>query len=411
MSGQPEKPDRAPDEDFASLFAASEQTAPRGKRARRAVGDRVRGVVVSVGQEVTVVELEGGGEGTLETIELRDDAGALTVKAGDTLEARVVGLGDKAGFVWLRRGPSRGGDARAGLAEAAASGLPVDGLVTGVNKGGLEVTVGGVRAFCPLSQLDLRPVADPAAFVGQKLQFRITRFEDDRRGPNVVLSRRALLEEDMQARAAVTRERLTVGAVLSGTVTALKDFGAFVDVGGIEGLLPASELSYARGTRPEDVLAVGQPVTVQVTRVETRDDPKRPLQVSFSLKALERDPWQDAVERLTVGAVVKGRVTRAEAFGAFVEIAPGVEGLVHVSELGAGKPVRHAREIVKPGDAVDVTVLAIEPEKRRLSLGLGAREDGVDDEGRAAATRVAGGGGMGTLGDLLKGKLPGAPGR
>jgi small subunit ribosomal protein S1 len=411
MSGQPEKPDRAPDEDFASLFAASEQTAPRGKRARRAVGDRVRGVVVSVGQEVTVVELEGGGEGTLETIELRDDAGALTVKAGDTLEARVVGLGDKAGFVWLRRGPSRGGDARAGLAEAAASGLPVDGLVTGVNKGGLEVTVGGVRAFCPLSQLDLRPVADPAAFVGQKLQFRITRFEDDRRGPNVVLSRRALLEEDMQARAAVTRERLTVGAVLSGTVTALKDFGAFVDVGGIEGLLPASELSYARGTRPEDVLAVGQPVTVQVTRVETRDDPKRPLQVSFSLKALERDPWQDAIERLTVGAVVKGRVTRAEAFGAFVEIAPGVEGLVHVSELGAGKPVRHAREIVKPGDAVDVTVLAIEPEKRRLSLGLGAREDGVDDEGRAAATRVAGGGGMGTLGDLLKGKLPGAPGR
>jgi small subunit ribosomal protein S1 len=150
---------------------------------------------------------------------------------------------------------------------------------------------------------------------------------------------------------------------------------------------------------------------VQVTRVETRDDPKRPLQVSFSLKALERDPWQDAIERLTVGAVVKGRVTRAEAFGAFVEIAPGVEGLVHVSELGAGKPVRHAREIVKAGDAVDVTVLAIEPEKRRLSLGLGAREDGVDDEGRAAATRVAGGGGMGTLGDLLKGKLPGAPGR
>jgi small subunit ribosomal protein S1 len=404
-------PKDAPDEDFAAMFAAAEKSGPTAKRAKRAVGDRVRGVVVSIGHEVTVVELEGGGEGTLETLDLRDDAGQLTVKAGDALEARVTGLGDKAGFVWLRRGPSRGVDARAGLAEAAASGLPVEGLVTGVNKGGLEVTVGGVRAFCPISQLELRPVADPAVYVGQKLLFRVTRFEDDRRGPNVVLSRRALLEEEAQTRAAVTRERLTVGAVLSGTVTALKDFGAFVDVGGIEGLLPASEISYDRGTKPADVLAVGQPVTVQVTRVEKRDDPRRPEQVSFSLKALERDPWQDAVARLVVGALVKGRVTRAEPFGAFVEISPGVEGLVHVSELAGGKPLRHAREAVKPGDAVDVTVLAIDPEKRRLSLGLCAREDAVDDEGRAAATRVAGGGGMGTLGDLLKGKLPGAPGR
>ena len=400
-----------PDQDLAAQFAASEKHATRGGRARHVVGDRVRGVVVSIGHEVTVVELEGGGEGTLETLELRDEAGQLTVKVGDALEARVVALGNKAGFVWLRRGPSRGVDPRTGLADAAASGLPVEGLVTGVNKGGLEVSVGGVRAFCPVSQLELRPVADPAAYVGQKLAFRVTRFEDDRRGPNVVLSRRALLEEEMQARAAVTRERLIVGAVLPGTVTALKDFGAFVDVGGIEGLLPASELSFQRGTKPADVLAVGQTITVAVTRVEARDDPKRPLQVSFSLKALERDPWQDVVASLSVGAVLKGRVTRAGAFGAFVEIAPGVEGLVHVSELGGGRPVRNAREAVKPGDTVDVTVLAIDPEKRRLSLALGAREDTVDDEGRAAATRAAGasGGGLGTLGDLLKSQRPGAP--
>jgi small subunit ribosomal protein S1 len=331
------------------------------------------------------------------------------VKEGDPIEARVSALGEKAGFVWLRRGANRGVDPRAGLAEAFATGLPVEGLVTGVNKGGLEVTVSGVRAFCPVSQLELRPVADPAAYVGRKLEFRVTRFEDDRRGPNVVVSRRALLEEENQARAAQTRASLTVGAVLSGTVTALKDFGAFVDVGGIEGLLPASEIGYQRGTKPSDVLTIGQPVTVQVMRIEKRDDPKRPEQVSFSLKALEKDPWQDTAATLVVGSVIKGRITRVETFGAFVEVASGVEGLLHISELGGGKSLRHAREAAKPGDAVDVTILSIDPEKRRISLGFGAKEDRVDDEGRAVAARASGGGGMGTLGDLLKAKLP--PGR
>jgi small subunit ribosomal protein S1 len=199
---------------------------------------------------------------------------------------------------------------------------------------------------------------------------------------------------------------MTVGAVLSGTVTALKDFGAFVDVGGIEGLLPASEIGYARGIKPSEVLSVGQPVTVQVMRIEKRDDPKRPEQVSFSLKALERDPWQDAAAALVVGSLVKGRVTRVDTFGAFVELAAGVEGLLHISELAGGKQLRHAREAAKPGDPVEVTIMSIDPEKRRISLGLGAKVDSVDDEGRAAASR-AGGKGMGTLGDLLKAKLPG----
>jgi small subunit ribosomal protein S1 len=404
-----DKPDdqpSAPSEDFAAMLAASEQGASRKRRPKMVVGDRVRGKVVSIGQEVTVLELEGGGEGTLETLELRDDAGQLTAAEGDVLDARVERTGAKAGFVWLRRGASRVVAGNAGLEQAFATGIPVEGLVTGVNKGGVEVTVAGVRAFCPVSQLELRPVADPAAYVGQKLQFRVTRYEDDRRGPNVILSRRALLEEEMQTRAAETRGKIILGAVLPGFVTALKDFGAFVDVGGIEGLLPASEISFQRGTKPSDVLSVGQPVTVQVMRVEKRDDPRRPEQVSFSLKSLERDPWQDTVEKLTVGSVVKGQVMRAEPFGAFVQLAPGVEGLLHVSELGAKKPVRHAREVVTPGDTIEVTILAIEPEKRRISLALGAREDRVDDEGRAAASRASGSGGLGTFGDLLKGKLP-----
>ena len=403
MTDQPNRD--APEEDFAAMLAASERGDGRARRPRLAIGDRVRGKVVSIGQEVTVLELEGGGEGTLETLELRDDSGQLTVSAGDTVEARVVGMGEKQGFVSLRVGSGRGGGARTSLAEAATTGLPVEGLVTGVNKGGLEVDVGGVRAFCPISQLELRQVADPSVYVGQRLEFRVTRHEEDRRGTNVVLSRRALLEEEMQTRAVETRGKLTVGAVLPGVVIALKEFGAFVDVGGIEGLLPASEIGFQRGARPSDVLTVGQPVTVQVLRIERRDDAKRPEQVSFSLKSLERDPWQDAAASFAPGTVVRGQVTRAEPFGAFVELAPGLEGLLHISELGAKRPLRHAREAVKPGEELEVTILAIEPDKRRISLGLGAREDRVDDEGRAAATRASGS--MGTLGDLLKGKLPG----
>jgi small subunit ribosomal protein S1 len=398
---------QAPEEDFAAMFAASEKATARTQRPRFAIGDRVKGKIVSIGNEVTVLELAGGGEGTLETLELRDGSGQLTVKPGDTIDARVVALGQKQGFVTVRRGAIQAGG-RADLAEAATTGLPIEGLVTGVNKGGLEVDIGGARAFCPLSQLDLRPVADPSIFVGQRLTFRVTRYEDDRRGPNIVLSRRALLEEEQRGRAAETRGKLVIGAVLPGVVTAIKDFGAFVDVGGIEGLLPASEISFQRGVRPSEVLSVGQPVTVQVMRIEKRDDPKRPEQVSFSLKALEQDPWREVTTRFPAGAVVHGRVARLETFGAFVELVPGVEGLLHVSELGGGRPLRHARDALKLGDAVDVTVLSSDPDKRRISLGLAGREAGVDDEGRAAAVRASGErGSMGTLGDLLKGKLPG----
>jgi small subunit ribosomal protein S1 len=401
------RPGDAPEEDFAAMLAASEQAA-RGKprRARLAIGDTVRGKVVSIGPEVTVVELAGGGEGTLETLELRDAQGELLVASGETIEARVVALGEKQGFVVLRRGATAG-RGRVALAEAATTGLPVEGLVTGVNKGGFEVDVGGVRGFCPLSQLELRPVPDPTALVGQRFAFRISRYEEDRRGTNLVLSRRALLEEEARARAVETQDKLVLGAVLPGVVTALKDFGAFVDVGGIEGLLPASEVTFARGTRPADVLSVGQSITVKVARLEKRDDPRRPLQISFSMKALERDPWTEISATLRAGSVTQGKVVRLESFGAFVELAPGVEGLLHISELGAKRPIRHAREAVKPGDTLAVTVLAVDEERRRISLALGERSEGIDDEGRAAAARASGASGqLGTLGDLLKGKLP-----
>jgi small subunit ribosomal protein S1 len=403
------------EEDFAALMAESDRQGGGRRKPGRQVGEAVRGRVVSVGQELVVLELEGGGEGTLEILEVRNADGKVTLKVGETIDARVAALGAKAGLLVLRRagGPSAGasvrlgGDAAAALASAVESKAPVEGVITAINKGGAEVQLGTVRAFCPVSQLDLRPVADPAALIGQRLAFRVIRYEDDRRGPNVILSRRALLQEDADARATITRGKLVVGAVLPGVVSALKDFGAFIDLGGIDGMLPASELGHTRGVRPADVLAIGQTVTVQVTRVEKRDDPRRPEQISLSLKALEADPFDDVVTNFPAGTLTRGRVTRAEPFGLFVELAPGIEGLLHISELGPEQTLRQRREAAKAGETLEVAVLAIDREKRRISLGLASRQERVDDEGRAAAARAAAPGRLGTLGDLLKTRRPG----
>jgi small subunit ribosomal protein S1 len=184
-------------------------------------------------------------------------------------------------------------------------------------------------------------------------------------------------------------------------VSSLRDFGAFIDIGGIDGLLPGSEISHQRGTKPSDVLAVGQEIEVQVLRIEKTDDPKRPERISLSLKSLARDPWQDVADRLAPGSKVQAKVARVEPFGAFVELAPGIEGLAHISELSGGRQAKHAREVVKPGDVIEVTVLSVDREKRRISLGTGEREDVVDAEDFAAAKRAAPER-LGTLGDLFK---------
>jgi small subunit ribosomal protein S1 len=392
------------EEDFAAMFAEYEKSN-KGKPRVAPVqpGDRVRGRVSSVGRDTVFVELDGGqGEGMLEMVELRDADGQLTVAVGDPIEATVIEGGRGEALVLRRSLVAKGSSAHADLERAFQLGLPVEGLIAAVNKGGVDVTVAGIRAFCPISQLDTRRTEDASGLVGQKLQFRITKYEDDRRGPNIVLSRRALLEEEARGRAVETRAKLVVGAVLPGVVTGLKDYGAFVDLGGIEGMLHVSEIGFSRVTRPADVLSIGQPVTVQVIRIDKKDDPNRPEQVALSLKALADDPWDDAVARFPEGTRVNGTVTRVEPFGAFVELAPGVEGLAHISTLGGGKPLRHARDAAKPGDRLEVTVTAVDRERRRLSLAPAGESEAIDAEARGAADRVSGSGKLGTLGDLLK---------
>lgn len=395
------------DQDFASMLAEFESRQPRGERREPRIGDTVRGCVTLIGKESAVIEIAGGSiEGMIDLDQLRDGEGNLTVKVGDEIEARVVETMGKQGCVVLRRAMARGPEAREELAQAAQLGLTVEGTVTAVNKGGVEVMVAGVRGFCPISQLETRHVADAGEYVGRKFQFRVTRYEVDRRGANLVVSRRSLLEEEARGRAEKIRSKLVVGAVLPGVVATIKDFGAFIDLGGIEGMLHASELGFSRNTRPAEVLTVGQRLDVQILKIEKTDDPKRPERISLSLKSMERDPWEDVRVRFPSGTQVNGKVVRVEQFGAFVELAPGIEGLVHASELAAGKQVRHAREICKVGDSLTVTVLALDHERRRISLGVGERSDVVSQEDMDAAKAAAGPARFGTLGDLLRAKKP-----
>jgi small subunit ribosomal protein S1 len=386
------------DEDFAALLAEYDQGGKKQKRPR--VGDTVRGKIVSIGKDAVFVDLGGKAEGVLDREQLADKEGNLRAQVGDEVEARVVD--DRGGALTLKvRMGGRGPEARAELVQAAELGLPVDGTVTEVVKGGLSVDVAGVRGFCPASQVDVRFVEDLSPLVGQKLTFRVTRYEPGPRG-NLVLSRRAVLEVDRAARAVETMGKLVPGAVVRGRVTAFKPYGAFVDLGGVEGMLHVSELGYARVEKPEEVLAVGQDVDVQVLKVEEPEGRDGKLKISLSLKALAEDPWRAATADLVEGATVKGTVTRLQQFGAFVEIAPGIEGLVHISELGAGRRVNHPKEVVKVGQEVEVSVLGVDLEKRRVSLSMGAtartEEAQAAEHGRQMKQAPQK---LGTFGDLL----------
>jgi small subunit ribosomal protein S1 len=362
--------------DFAAILAEFEQEKSAEPAAAPAappkVGDKVSGQIVSIGPEAAFVDLGGKAEGMIELSQVTDAEGKLTVAVGDTLEAKVSRIDPETGALVLRRRVGRGPEVPAEIVQAYQHGIPVEGLVTASIKGGVEVQVSGLRGFCPLSQLELRYVENPERFIGQRLAFKISRYEEGSRGrrPNIVLSRRALLEEEAKAKAAETRARLVPGAILRGKVTALTDYGAFVDLGGLEGMLHVSEIGFARTAHPKDVLEVGQELDVQVLKIEPPRDSKHSERISLSRKALERDPWKDAAERFPAGSRVKGRVMRLETFGAFIEVAPGLEGLAHISELGAGRRINHPREVLSLGQDVDVTVLGVDPAKRRISLSL-----------------------------------------
>lgn len=386
------------DGDFAAALAAFESGRTDPRKALPAVGERVSARIVSIGEQSAFVDLGGKAEGVIPLEQLTDDEGTVTVAVGDTVEGAVASIENDAVVLRVRAG--HGPAAPAELRQAHEHGLPVSGTVQSVVKGGVEVMVSGLRAFCPISQLDLRYVEDPAVFVGQRLDFRITRFEEGRGRPNLVLSRRVLLEEEARSRAEAARATIAVGKVLRGKVTSLASYGAFVDLGGIEGLIHVSELGHGRVAHPQEVVAVGDEVEVQVLAIAPPDARGRE-RISLSRRATTPDPWHAGAAALSPGRQVTGTVSRLEPFGAFVELAPGVDGLLHVSELAdLGKhELRHPREVLKVGQSIDVTVLSVAPETRRIALALARSADELEGSAEGATRRS--GAGFGALGDFL----------
>jgi small subunit ribosomal protein S1 len=351
---------------FAALFEQQGATVP-ARRKRVRVGDRLEAVVVQVGREAVFVELEGKQQAFLEANELRDPDGTITVKEGDTIRAHVVEVDEAKGTIRLGRSIGRPGNLAA-IEQAKESGVAVEGKVTGVNKGGLEVDLGGARAFCPSSQASDRFVEDITSLVGQSFRFVVTDVRDG--GKSVVVSRRALLQREASENAAKALVDIVPGAVLRGTVSSVRDFGAFVDLGGVEGLIPRSEIAYDRSVAVADALKPGDVVEVQVREVKDVDPSEgRPgkgargnapsKKITLSLKALAADPWAEL--DFVPGRVIEGTVVRSTEFGRFVRIAPAVEGLLHVSELG-----RQFK--AEEGEQVKVVIKKLDRETKKISL-------------------------------------------
>jgi len=338
-----------------------------GTVARRvlSIGDAVRGKIVQLNAQVALLFLEEPPiEAMIDLSELHDEEGILRLGIGDELDAFVIEMGAK-GIILSRKLPEKF-QMLAKLKQAQEEKTPVEGLVLTAKKTGLEVAVEQVRAFCPASQVDLSPPEDMDSLVGEKLLFHVLKVKGQQR---VLLSRRALLEEALQAKAAALRSELAEGKVLQGVVTRLREFGAFIDLGGLEGLVPTVELSHRRVQHPSEVLTPGEVVEVKVVRMEPPSPPEMKERITLSIKQCQVDPWTQAASQLQVGTPYTGKVVRLAPFGAFVELLPGVDGLLHISELGT-KRVAHPKEVLTLGQELQVVLDAFSLEERRASLRM-----------------------------------------
>ncbi|RNC65837.1 MAG: 30S ribosomal protein S1 [Desulfuromonadales bacterium] len=385
------------EESFAELFEKSNQATTRLRP-----GDRVEARVLKIGAEWVFLDIGKKGEGVLDRKELLDAEGNLTVAEGDAINVWFQGnVRNELRFTTKMSG---GAAALGQLEDAWRAGLPVEGYVVKEIKGGFEVKLGGsVRAFCPFSQISLRRAENPAEFVGKHLLFRIAEYAE--RGRNIVVSHRQILEEEQRRQRELLKDTLKEGMTITGTVTRLADFGAFVDMGGIDGLIPVSEVGWVRVKHVRDVLSTGQEVTVVIKRIDWESG-----KISLSLRDTQPDPWQAAADTFPEGSYHTGTVVRLAAFGAFVTLAPGVDGLLHISKLGKGKRIAHPREVVVEGQAVEVKVDGVDRENRRLSLSLAeVSRAAEEEEKRMTSFRQQSdadqGATLGSFGDLLKGKF------
>ncbi len=343
-------------------FAELLENTPRSPGYWVSPGDTVSGVVVKINQDTIFIDLGGKSEGIAEKEEFLDKEGNLTLKEGDPVKLKVSSV--RNGIHLSRSIRAHGAEALEMLREAQQNQIPVEGRVAAVNAGGLEVDLSGIRGFCPMGQIDLRFCKNPEEHIGARYHFRIMEIDEKRK--NIILSRRMLLQEEQEKLAQETLSSLKEGLQVEGIVTKLADFGAFVDIGGIEGMVHVSEISHSRIPHPSEVLKTGQRIQAKILKIEP--DKGNRLRIALSIRALELEPWERGLE-FKEGDVICGKVSRLADFGAFVEVAPGVDGLLHLSEISYER-ISHPNKVLKEGDSIEVLVLKIDEEKRRISLSL-----------------------------------------
>ena len=349
-------------DDFSAALAAFEREQAAEAAAVEAYGDKiVSGTVIKQTEKHLVIDVGLKSEGLVPLEQVLDHTGAVKFQPGDVIDVVIEREEPEGGYLasFEKAQRLRVWDV---IEKAANDKTPVKGTVVSRVKGGLTVDI-GLKAFLPGSQLEIRPVRNLDGYLGQQIEVRVIKL-NKKRG-NVVVSRKEILEEEQTAKRSSTLEQLGEGAVLTGTVKNLTDYGAFVDLGGIDGLLHITDMSWGRLTHPRDLVNVGDEIQVKVLKFD-----KDKQRVSLGFKQLTPDPWLDASERYPVGARVKGRVLSVTDYGAFVELEQGIEGLVHLSEMTWSKRLKHPSKLVKPADEVETVVLSVNPADRRISLGM-----------------------------------------
>ncbi len=365
VSGEPEYD---VDDFAAALESFDREQAAEKDAAQSLTSDEtvVTGTVVKITDKHMVVDIGLKSEGLIPLEQVVDHTGAPKFQVGDTIEVVVEREESEGGYLVSYEKALRH-KVWDTLEEAANTKIPVKGIVVSRVKGGITVDI-GIKAFLPGSQVEVRPVRNLDAYIGQEIEVRVIKL-NKKRG-NVVVSRKEILEEEQNAKKDVTLAGLEEGAVFTGVVKNLTDYGAFVDMGGLDGLLHITDMSWGRLTHPRDLVNVGDEIQVKVLKFD-----KDKQRVSLGFKQLTPDPWLDAVERYPIGAQVRGRVLSVTDYGAFVELEQGIEGLVHVSEMTWSKRMKHPSKMVKPGDEVEVIIIQVNPNDRRISLGMKQLQD------------------------------------
>jgi small subunit ribosomal protein S1 len=362
MSANLASQDPASGEGFASLFETS--AAQTGGFDTGGEGQIVTGVVVQVNRDSVVVDIGGKSEGVISKSEFIDAQGEVRVKAGDRVDVFVESRETDDGLISLSKEKADKMKVWDEISSACERDEIIEGTITQRVKGGLSVTIrGGVKAFLPGSQVDLRPVRNLDKLIGQTYEFKVIKF-NKKRG-NIVLSRRVLLERERDTMKARTLETLQEGMVLDGVIKNLTEYGAFVDLGGIDGLLHITDMSWGRVNHPSEVFKVGDKVTVKVLKYNAETE-----RVSLGMKQTQEDPWNHAEEAYPLGKRVKGKVMSITDYGAFVELEPGIEGLIHVSEMSWTKKIKHPSKLLEAAQEVECQVLEVDSRAKRISLGL-----------------------------------------